>query len=289
MSNAQIIQRKIKSAESLKSIVSTMKAYASANISQFQTAAKASMEYDEIIRMSLYVTLSTYEERERIRLCDKNKGKLFIVFGSDHGLAGRFNENISLFAEEIIKKERHEKNRIIICGQQIEARLAHLPEKKDVFYAPQSLEAIIESVIQILFKLDQYNKDIHEVFLIYNKSEGQNFFKENYQQLYPVSFKKIARDMGAWESNSLPQVLIDREKMLSELVKQYLFISIYRTFCYSLASENASRLASMQTAESNIEERLALLQAEYQRKRQNDITEEINDVISGFKAIKKRV
>ena len=43
----------------------------------------------------------------------------------------------------------------------------------------------------------------------------------------------------------------------------------------------------MQSAEKNIEERLEGLLSEFRRKRQNDITEEINDVISGFKAIKK--
>lgn len=284
MSSAQIIKRKIQSAENLRSIVSTMKAYASANIVQFQTAARASMEYDEIINMSLYITLLAYEEE---RQASKDKGKIYIVFGSDHGLAGRFNENIALFAQDIIEKEKDEKNKLIISGIQVEGRLSHLEMNKDVFYSPQSVEAIIESVLEILFKIDEYGDDISEIHLIYNKSEGQNFFLEQYEQLYPVSFKDIAANIGSWDSNSLPQVMIDREKILSDLIQQYFFISLYRTFCYSLASENASRLASMQTAESNIEERLELLQAEYQRKRQNDITEEINDVISGFKAIKK--
>jgi F-type H+-transporting ATPase subunit gamma len=43
----------------------------------------------------------------------------------------------------------------------------------------------------------------------------------------------------------------------------------------------------MQSAEKNIEERLEELLAQYRRRRQNDITEELNDVISGFKAIRK--
>lgn len=71
------------------------------------------------------------------------------------------------------------------------------------------------------------------------------------------------------------------------MIQQYFFITLYRSLCYSLASENASRLASMQAAEKNIDERLDELNASFRRQRQNQITEEINDIVSGFKAIKK--
>ncbi|HSL93280.1 MAG TPA: F0F1 ATP synthase subunit gamma, partial [Bacillota bacterium] len=72
---------------------------------------------------------------------------------------------------------------------------------------------------------------------------------------------------------------------LSHLLQQYFFITLYRAYCYSLAAENASRLASMQNAERNISELKEELRFRYRLERQNTITAEINDVISGFKAI----
>lgn len=286
MSSTQNIKRMIDSAENLKSIVGTMKAYASSNIVQFQTAAKASMEYNEIINMSLYIVLKDQQEKKS----SQNKeeyGSLYIVFGSDHGLAGRFNENISLFAEDILKKDYNKENKLLVIGQQIYSRLYERGELTDSYLAPQSVESIIESVLDILLKIEKYRENTKKIVLIYNMPGEHSSFKEKSEILYPVDFEEIAKKTGHWDSNSLPVYFIDKEIILSELLKQYFFITLYRTFCYSLASENASRLASMQSAEKNIEERLEELLAQYRRRRQNDITEELNDVISGFKAIKK--
>jgi len=287
MSGAQSIKRMINSAENLKSIVGTMKAYASSNIVQFQTAAKSSMEYNEIINMSLYIALSNEKERKIPSGAVKEKGSLYIVFGSDHGLAGRFNENISAFAENIINADNKENNKVIIIGQQVFSRLQDMKEITKSYNAPQSVEAITESVLDLLFNIEEYRENIDKITLIYNMPGEQSSFKEKKEILHPVDFEEIASKIGKWDSNSLPIILIDKELLLSELLKQYFFISLYRTFCYSLASENASRLASMQSAEKNIDERLEDLLAQYRRRRQNDITEELNDVISGFKAIKK--
>ncbi|NIN95226.1 MAG: F0F1 ATP synthase subunit gamma, partial [Anaerolineae bacterium] len=52
-----------------------------------------------------------------------------------------------------------------------------------------------------------------------------------------------------------------------------------------LASENASRLSSMQAAEENIEERLVQMNAQYHHLRQSTITEELMDVVAGYEAL----
>jgi F-type H+-transporting ATPase subunit gamma len=78
---------------------------------------------------------------------------------------------------------------------------------------------------------------------------------------------------------------MDREALFSSLVREYLFVSLYRAFAESLASENASRLASMQAAEKNIEERLRELSAQYHQQRQMSITSELLDIVSGFEAL----
>lgn len=286
MSSTQNIKRMINSAENLKSIVGTMKAYASSNIVQFQTAAKASMEYSEIVDMSLFIVLSGQKETNLDPNKNKDKGFLYIIFGSDHGLAGRFNENISIFAEDVINSDTVN-SKVIVVGQQVYSRLEQTKRITDSYTGPQSVEAITESVLDLLFKIEEYREETREIIMIYNMQEEHSSFKVKKESLYPVDFNKIIKRVATWDSKSLPIVLIDKELILSELLKQYFFITLYKTFCYSLAAENASRLASMQSAEKNIEERLEGLLSEFRRKRQNDITEEINDVISGFKAIKK--
>jgi len=72
------------------------------------------------------------------------------------------------------------------------------------------------------------------------------------------------------------------DRLFSSLLRQYFFLSLYRTFVQSLASENSSRLASMQVAEKNIEERLAEFTIAYQQERQNIITDELLEIVSAY-------
>ncbi len=72
---------------------------------------------------------------------------------------------------------------------------------------------------------------------------------------------------------------------LRALVREYLFISLFRACAESLASENASRLAAMERADRNIGELLENLRGTFRRLRQSGIDEELFDVISGFEAL----
>jgi F-type H+-transporting ATPase subunit gamma len=72
---------------------------------------------------------------------------------------------------------------------------------------------------------------------------------------------------------------------LMALVREFLFVSLYRACAESLASENASRLAAMQRAEKNIDDLLEALSHTFHRLRQSGIDEELFDVISGFEAL----
>jgi F-type H+-transporting ATPase subunit gamma len=73
--------------------------------------------------------------------------------------------------------------------------------------------------------------------------------------------------------------------LFSQLVQQYLFISLYQAMAASLAAENASRLAATQSAERNIRDRLEDLTSQYRQQRQSAITAELLDVVSGFEAL----
>jgi F-type H+-transporting ATPase subunit gamma len=285
MQGLQGIKKSINSAENLQSIVGTMKAHASSNINQFQDAAKASMEYRNVLDMSLYVVLSEEEEIEPLEEVDEGD-ILHIVFGSDHGLAGRFNERMSNFALENIPKQ--ENNKIIIIGQQVFQRLRGDLDIYKSFMQPQTTDNISSMVNKILLEIDELRDktSIKEIILYYNRPEDNSTFIEDTEILFPIDLFELAEDKVIWDSKSIPTYFVEKEQIVSDLIRQYFFITLYRAFCYSLASENASRLASMQSAEKNIDERLEELNYEYRRERQNSITEELNDVVSGFKAIR---
>ena len=72
---------------------------------------------------------------------------------------------------------------------------------------------------------------------------------------------------------------------LTALVREYLFVSLYKACAESLASENASRLAAMQRAEKNIQELIQGLSLAFHRLRQVSIDEELFDLIAGAEAL----
>jgi F-type H+-transporting ATPase subunit gamma len=88
-----------------------------------------------------------------------------------------------------------------------------------------------------------------------------------------------------WPTNLLPTFTIDWPELVSSLIRQHLFASFSRALAESLSAENAARLAAMQAAEKNIEERSDELTARYHRRRQNAITEELLDVTAGFEVL----
>lgn len=284
MSGLQDIRKSIESAENLKTIVSTMKAHASSNINQFQNAAKASMTYRQVLDMSLFVVLS---EDEILPLAEVNKGKtLHIVFGSDLGLAGRFNERMSAYALE--KITQNEGDVVVVIGQQIFQRLKENFKIHNTFMQPQTTDNLSSMVNRLLVQIDEIRDEtvIEKIKLYYNKPHDPSIFIEETELLFPIDLFELAKNKKKWDSRSIPTFFMEKQEIVSDLIKQYFFITIYRTLCFSLASENASRLASMQSAEKNIDDRLEELNFEFRRERQNGITEELNDIISGFKAIR---
>ena len=77
------------------------------------------------------------------------------------------------------------------------------------------------------------------------------------------------------------------EPTLFALIREYLFVSLFKACAESLASENASRLSAMQRAEKNIEDLLYDLHNTFNSLRQSSIDEELFDVVSGFEALNK--
>lgn len=93
--------------------------------------------------------------------------------------------------------------------------------------------------------------------------------------------QSVVRTMKALAASSIGQYHIS----VRALIREYLFISLFRACAESLASENASRLAAMERADKNIDELLETLHGNFHRLRHSGIDGELFDVISGFEAL----
>ena len=295
MSNTlESLQRQIKSSGELASIVRTMKALAATSVAQYERAVESLDDYYRTVEKGLSVVLAS---RQQQLMSEVTKGTtLLVIFGSDHGLVGRFNEQIATYALEDywLQQEGRElpDDIMIAClGEQVFTRISergHYISGK--FTMPISINAITPAVQSLLETIEawQENAGVDRVLLLYNRPALKASFESYGGTLVPVDLLKLAQQQAEWQSRSLPTFTLPPEQLLSALLRQYFFVSLYRAFAFSLAAENASRLAAMQAAEKNIKERLEELSSQYQQARQTAITEELLDIISGFKALRKK-
>jgi F-type H+-transporting ATPase subunit gamma len=152
---------------------------------------------------------------------------------------------------------------------------------------PNSIRAITPLVGRILVEMEsQRDKGaITQVYVFHNRPKSGAIYTPVSQRLLPLD-DQWQHDLAAirWPSSNLPEVMNGGEPTLLALVREYLFVSLFRACAESLASENASRLAAMQRAEKNIDELLEDLNRAFHRLRQSGIDEELFDVVSGFEA-----
>jgi F-type H+-transporting ATPase subunit gamma len=291
MQTTESLKRRIKSAGDLLSVVKTMKALAAVSIRQYQKAVESLEDYNRTVEMGLQIVL-----KERMGAMTRSKNMAvkrmgMIIFGSDQGLCGQLNEQISVYALDYIKAAgvKKENRKVLAVGARVADYVEDAGQPIDELMAtPSSTSGITPLVQEIIMVIEEWHfrQNVDHFILFYNDYISGANYHPYHVQLLPVNhdwLKEIARKK--WDSKSLPIYRMDGDKIFSSLIREYLFVSLYRAFAESLASENASRLASMQNAEKNIEEQMQELNVQFHRTRQMTITEELLDIVAGFEAL----
>ena len=285
------LRRKIDSARNLQSVVRTMKAMAASSISRYEQSVRALADYYHTVELGLSVCLRATETAP-VRDGNSQQAKTgtihAVVFGSDQGLVGRFNDVVADYAMEILPP-LPAKSAILAVGERVHARLTDggMP-MLGLFPVPSSVKGITQLVGQILVQSEQWEEqgEIAELHLFYNRPTSGAICTPASIRLLPLDAQWQDRlaDLS-WPTDKLPEIIGSGIGTLRALIREYLFVSLFRTCAQSLASENASRLAAMQRADKNIEELLTELEGTFHRVRQSNIDEELFDVISGFEAL----
>jgi len=287
------LRRKIGSAGELRSVVRTMKAVAAASITQYEKSVGALADYQRSVELGLSACLRQADAPASAQQLVGTRASVpanigAIVFGSDQGLVGQFNDAIADCAVATLAKFSGV-GQVWAVGERVQARLADAGvATAGVFEVPASVGAITTLVGQILQRTDVLSAHAAaaELYLFHNRPTMGAIYTPVSERLLPLdaAWHSTLRQQR-WPTQELPEVLGAGAMTLQALVGEYLFVSIFRACAESLASENASRLAAMQRAEKNIDELLIDMNASFHRLRQSSIDEELFDVVSGFEAL----
>jgi len=284
------LRHKIGSAEDLESVVRTMKAMAASNIGQYEHAVHALDDYYRTVQLGLAACFRQDKMPAAVsRVAQKTAAAVgVIVFGSDQGLVGQFNENMVEYAVDTLEKLPG--NKIVwAVGVRMQSRLAETSLQPVAgFTLPNSIKVITPLVGQILIEMEAQREQglIEQVYLFHHRPGTGSIYHPASQRLLPLDETWQHELAGiSWPTKNLPEVMNNRERTLRALLREYLFVTLFRACAESLASENASRLAAMQRADKNIDELLDDLNSTFHRLRQSGIDEELFDVISGYEAL----
>ena len=294
MDTLESLRAKLESAGDINAVVKTMKAVAASNIGQYERSVAALADYYRTVAMGLTAYFKAQNIKEALKNTAPAKAKNsligVIVFGSDQGLVGRFNDSLTDFVSQSLNALPNKKE-VWAVGERIQLLLKDAGfNTSKLFAVPGEVDAITNLTGDILVQAQQSmeQQGIDTLYIFHNQPKKGTGYIPVMQRLLPLDAAwQQGFNKTKWATNNLPQVAGAVQPTLLALISEYLFVSLFKACAESLASENSSRLNAMQRAEKNIGELLDGLNNTFHRLRQSSIDEELFDVVAGFEALKK--
>jgi F-type H+-transporting ATPase subunit gamma len=188
---AASLSRQIESAGDLQSVVRTMKALAALSIGQYEKSVLALADYYRTVELALVACFRESEPPAIIVIRKEQADSSAIgavVFGSDQGLVGQFNEVIADYAIQTLAALPG-KPKVWAVGERVHARLIDggLPPI-GLFAVPNSVKAITPLVGQIQIESEEHREkgEYARLYIFHNRPQSGALYKPVSQRLLPL-------------------------------------------------------------------------------------------------------
>ena len=294
MSNLKDIKRKIKSVQNTQKTTRAMKLVSTAKLRKAEEAARHSRVYalkiNEVLSEIAYKINQYRSVNAESKFFDvkENIEKVDIIFvTADKGLCGGFNIQTIKTVRNMINEFKSKKVKI---------RLRAVGKKGIEFFSFQGIN-LLEKYVGVSSsptyeKAQNIIKDAiddfisgatDKVILVHNGYNNMISQQIRINDIVPVEPPKLVEV----ETNSLIEFEpSDDGKILNELLTKYFEYSMYYALVDSLAAEHSARMQAMDNATNNAKERVAQLKLSYNKARQESITTELIEIISGVESMK---
>jgi F-type H+-transporting ATPase subunit gamma len=289
---SEALSRKINGAKDLSAVVRSMKALAASSIVQYEQAVESLQDYARTAELGLSVCLREMGSTAQAPVKSSTLTRGAIIFGSDQGLVGRFNEVLMEFAARTLRALPGDTRCVWVAGDRMRDLVTEAGFPSPTYLSvPHSIDGILPLVDQILIGVETAREKgrVNEIYVYHNQPLASAGYRPVNKRLLPLD-AIWHRELTAlrWGTRTVPEVIGGTGTALQAFIREYIFVLLFQACAQSLASENASRLAAMQRAEENITEVLRGLTRKFHRIRQESIDEELFEVVSGYEALSKR-
>jgi len=287
----ETLSRRTATLTSIRGIVHTMKTMAAINAVPYEHAARSVESYHQTVLSGLRAFVAKTGPIAMPVVAQA--ARILVVFGSDHGLCGNYNE---VLAERAVAEASKAETgtRVLCVGARMNDTLSDRGFTPEVtFLPPASADGIGRLAGDIVARLDEIGGgDVHNriaVALAFTRRAGTGQREPVVSPLLPLAPSLLSAPAKAgWQSRSLPDYTMRATPLLAALLRNHIFASIFHASAEAMVTENAARLALMQQAEQAVDDRLEEVGGQFRLVRQDEITNELMDIIIGFEALKKK-
>ena len=301
MANLREISRRMSSIKNTMQITRTMEMISTARIRKALDRAEQAKPYkDAITRMLANVASAGFDGSEPLLAKHlEEKHVLFVLVGSDRGLAGGFNiaPQREVEHEMLRLAEKGVKSSIITCGR-----------KPTEYFTTRKMEPVMsfvgissEPTMDEADRISSYvttgyiNGDFDRVMLVYWHAKNRVDQTQVTEQLLPIGSDKLKMPNKPRTREAVTEIQGEEfteflffpsaEKVLGHLLPAYFRTVIFHALLDSAAAEHGARRRAMQSATDNAKEVLDNLGRTYNRERQGAITTELTEIIGGTSAL----
>ncbi|MDF2587110.1 MAG: synthase gamma chain [Anaerocolumna sp.] len=290
MANMREIRSRMKSIQDIMKITNAMYLISSSKLKKARKNLLATEPYFEKLQSTIHDILVRaphmhqiyFERRENIKTSDRKTG--YLVITADKGLAGSYNHNIIKRAEEEMAKTPN--NCLFVVGQvgrqyftrkniHVDCEFLYTAQNPSLFRAELISETIIE-----LFTAGR----LDDIYIIYTKMVTPLRSEVQVAKILPLERMKFERRKAGYQHAKFDP---SPEEVMNHLVPNYLKGLIYGALVESFSSEQNARMTAMEAATKSAKNMIRELDLLYNRARQASITQEITEIVSGAKSLKK--
>lgn len=273
MANLLLLQRRIKAAGNVSKTTRAMQMIAASKLKKAQEATLAGRPYVEKLSSISQNILGKIGDEYTHEYMKKNESDktLVLLFSPDKGLCGGLVTNL---IREIISFDSQNKNNIYLTiGKKTEIPIANLKKELVASFKFGTILPSFDMVLPIVKIIDEYflGKKVGSVKIISTNFLSVFSQKPKITNILPIELPKL-------DSASFSLFEPAPEKLLPPLLRHFLEMTIYQHLLESYASEQGARMFAMQNATDNALEIVQDLKLEYNKERQEKITNEILDI-----------
>lgn len=273
MANLLSLKRRIKAANNVSKTTKAMQMIAVSKLKKAQDATIAGRPYVEKLSSISQNVLSKLDDEYKHEYMRKNKGNksLVMVFSPDKGLCGGLATNL---IREVLNFDSQNKNSVYLTvGKKTETVIANLQKELVASFKFGTTLPSFDMVLPIVKIIDEY--------FLGQKVDNVKIISTNFLSVFsqkPKVTNVLPIEISMSESNSFTLFEPTPNKLLPPLLRHYLEMVVYQNLLESYASEQGARMVAMQNATENAKEIVEDLQLEYNKGRQEKITNEILDI-----------